>query len=144
MTDNNNFIIDTNLDFAKLIPEKWIEPLLIISKIRGYRGIDDYILALIESRLQMFVDTSDTIEFAEFQEYMHNTMIGKDVPNQWVRNAAGEFINKEEEEEQESETEAEEPTKKEGTPADFIKKIHDDYYNKKKVNSVDKEKEASK
>ena len=44
----------------------------------------------------MFVDTADTIEFGEFQEYMHNMIIGKDIPNEWAR------INKEEQEEESS------------------------------------------
>jgi hypothetical protein len=86
--DSKTFAIhDNSSKFARFIPEKWIEPLIIIAKIRGYDGIDDYILTLIKGRLQMFVDTADTIEFDEFQEYMHNTIVGKDVPNEWVRNS---------------------------------------------------------
>lgn len=83
--DNNNFTIrDNSSEFAKFLPNKWIEPLTIIARIKGYDSIDDYILRLIKGRLQMFVDTGDTIEYEEFQVYMHNTMIGKDVKNPWT------------------------------------------------------------
>jgi hypothetical protein len=109
--DNNNnsniSIKDTNSQFARFLPNKWIEPLIIIAKIRGYRGIDDYILALIKSRLQMFVDTCDTIEYDEFQEYMHSTIMGKDVPNEWVRSNTKKEESKE-------------------NVSDFVKKIHDE------------------
>ena len=88
MTDNhnNNFTItDNNSQFAKLLPEKYIEPLTIISRIKGYNGIYDYILNLIKDRLEMFADTRDNLD-GVFQKYMNNTMIGKDVTNEWARN----------------------------------------------------------
>ena len=33
----------------------------------------------------MFTNTRDTIEDEDFQVYMHNTMIGKNVENPWAR-----------------------------------------------------------
>jgi hypothetical protein len=97
-TANNNFTIkDNSSQFAKFLEDKWIEPLTIIARIKGYSGIDEYILALIEGRLNMFLETSDTIEFQEFQEYMHNTIVGKDVPNEWALSKQKLVVKKEEE-----------------------------------------------
>ena len=92
MSNNNNFTI--NSKFADLLDEKYIVPLYIISQIRGYSRIDDYILALIESKIQAFLDTSDTIEFDEFQQYIHRTIRGNDVPNEWVRSKEDEESDK--------------------------------------------------
>ena len=59
----NNFTIkDNSSDFAQYLPDKYIEPLTIIARIEGYKGIDDYVLNLIKDRLEMFTDTRDTIE----------------------------------------------------------------------------------
>jgi hypothetical protein len=114
--DNNNFTIRDNASqFAKYLPNKYIEPLTIIARIKGYDGIDDYILELIRGRLQMFVDTSDTVEYEEFQQYMHNMIIGKDVPNDWHPRTYDH-------EEEETTTTA---IKKEGV-SDFVRKVHDE------------------
>jgi len=44
---NNNFTIkDTSSEFAKILPNKWIEPLTIIASVIGYRGIDEYLLVV--------------------------------------------------------------------------------------------------
>ncbi len=92
--DNTNFIItDNSSHTAKILPQKWIEPLVIIAKIKGYDSIDDYVLNLIKDRLEMFADTRDNLDHS-FQIYMHNTMIGKDVPNEW---ASKSDVEKEEE-----------------------------------------------
>ena len=75
---------------AKFIPEKYVEPLVIIARIQGFDGIDDYIIYLIKDRLEMFTDTRrDNLDEA-FQKYMHNMIIkGKKdvVPNTWKRRA---------------------------------------------------------
>ena len=75
---------------AKFIPEKYVEPLVIIARIQGFDGIDDYIIYLIKDRLEMFTDTRrDNLDDA-FQKYMHNMIIkGKKdvVPNTWKRRA---------------------------------------------------------
>ncbi len=77
--DNTNFIItDNSSHIAKILPEKYIEPLVIIARVEGYDSIDDYVLHLIKNRLEMFTDTRDDLK-EEFQEYMHNIMKGKDV-----------------------------------------------------------------
>ncbi len=99
--DNTTFIItDNSSHIAKILPQKYIEPLVIIARIKGYDSIDDYVLNLIKDRLEMFADTRDNLDDA-FQEFMHNTMMGKDVPNQWARNDAGELIETEEDDEEE-------------------------------------------
>lgn len=60
---------------AKFIPEKYVEPLVIIARIQGFDGIDDYIIHLIKDRLEMFTDTRrDNLDDA-FQKYMHNMII---------------------------------------------------------------------
>lgn len=82
--DADTFIIyDNSSEIAKFIPEKYVEPLVIIARIQGLDGIDDYIIQLIKDRLEMFADNShDNLDDA-FQKYMHNMIIGgkKDVPN---------------------------------------------------------------
>ena len=56
--DASSFIIhDNSSEIAKFIPEKYIEPLIIIARIQGFDGIDDYIIHLIKDRLEMFADT---------------------------------------------------------------------------------------
>jgi hypothetical protein len=82
----------TDEQIANLLPQKWIEPLVIIVKIKGYDSIDDYVLNLIKDRLEMFADNRDNLDDS-VQKYMHNTMIGKDVPNEWATTT----INKDEE-----------------------------------------------
>jgi hypothetical protein len=81
--DADTFIIhDNSSEIAKFIPEKYVEPLVIIARIQGFDGIDDYIIHLIKDRLEMFTDTCDYLDDA-FQKYMHNMIKGKDVPNTW-------------------------------------------------------------
>ena len=59
------------------------EPLVILAKIKGFKGIDDYVIHLIKDRLEMFTDTRD--ELGEvFQIYMHNIMKGPNVENPWA------------------------------------------------------------
>ena len=48
----------------------------------------------------MFVDTRDNLE-DEFQQYMHNTTKGKDVPNEYRRNKDGKYINQKQQQEEE-------------------------------------------
>jgi hypothetical protein len=116
MSIDNNFTIRDNVSqFAKYLPSKYIEPLTIIARIKGYDGIDDYILDMIRSRLQMFLDTSDTVEYEEFQQYMHNMIIGKDVPNEWTAADTSTY------EEKETTSTA---VKKEDV-SDFVRKVHD-------------------
>jgi hypothetical protein len=82
--DASSFIIhDNSSEIAKIIPEKYVEPLVIIARIQGFDGVDDYIIHLIKDRLEMFTDTHrDDLEDA-FQKYIHNMIKGKDVPNTW-------------------------------------------------------------
>ena len=73
INDNNFTIRDNASHFAKYLPEKWIEPLTLISRVEGYRGIDEYILELIKDRLEMFADTRDNLD-DDFQKYISNIM----------------------------------------------------------------------
>ena len=50
-TENNFTIRDNTSEFAKLLPNNWIEPLTIIARVKGYSGIDEYILKLIEDKI---------------------------------------------------------------------------------------------
>jgi hypothetical protein len=101
--NNNNFTIRDNAsEFARIpnFPKKWIEPLTNITRIKGYEGIDEYILNLIRGRMQMFLDSSDTVEWEEFQMYMHNTIIKcKDVMNPWTHASTTDDYDVEEEKE---------------------------------------------
>jgi hypothetical protein len=76
-------------------------------------------LKLIEDKIDQFTDTRDNLD--TFQEYMHNMIKGKDVPNEWVSN------NKDEEESNASE---------------FVKDVHEEYHDMK--HKDDKEKEGLK
>lgn len=116
-TTNNhtNFTIRDNASqFAKYLPEKWIEPLTLISRIEGYRGIDEYILELIKDRLEMFADTRENLD-DDFQKYISNIM---EIP-----------LQQKQEEEEES--------NKEGNVSDFVKKVHNE--SKQKFNQQQKE-----
>ena len=85
-SEENNFTIrDNSSEFAKLLPNNWIEPLTIIARVKSYRGIDELILELIQDRLNMFSDTRDNLD-DDLQTYFHNTIKGKDVPNEWASN----------------------------------------------------------
>jgi hypothetical protein len=82
--DSSSFIIhDNSSQIAKFIPEKYVEPLVIVARILGFDGIDDYIIHLIKDQLEMFTDTRDNLDDT-FQKYMQNMMLiddKKDVPN---------------------------------------------------------------
>ena len=117
--DNTTFIITDNFSEiarTKSFPDNWIEPLVIIARIEGYKGIDDYVLNLIKERLEMFTDTRDNLD-DEFQKYMHNMIVGKDVPNEW----AGK---------EQKEDEEDNDNKKEEEVDEFVKKVNnDEFYN---------------
>ena len=82
--DPTTFAIhDNSSKIARFLPEKYIEPLVIIARIKGYKGIDDYILELIKDRVEMFTDTRDNLD-DDFQKYMHNTIKGVEVANPWA------------------------------------------------------------
>jgi hypothetical protein len=83
--DSSSFIIhDNSSQIAKFIPEKYVEPLVIVARILGFDGIDEYIIHLIKDELEMFADTRNDLDDS-FQKYMHDMIIGKDVPNMWKR-----------------------------------------------------------
>jgi hypothetical protein len=86
--DASSFIIhDNSSEIAKFIPQKYVKPLVIVARILGFDGIDDYIIQLIKDRLEMFDDISHDNLNDAFQKYIHNMIIkGKDVvPNTWKR-----------------------------------------------------------
>jgi hypothetical protein len=87
--DASSFIIhDNSSEIAKIIPEKYVEPLVIIARIQGFDGVDDYIIHLIKDRLEMFAeDTSNNDDLDNaFQKYIDEMIINKkDVPNTWKR-----------------------------------------------------------
>ena len=77
--NNTTFIIaDNSSEIArtKIFPDNLIEPLTILARIKGYKGIDDYVLHLIKDRLEMFTDTRDELG-ESFQKYMQD-IIGPD------------------------------------------------------------------
>jgi hypothetical protein len=74
----DSFIIyDNSSEMAKFIPERYVEPLVIIARIQGFDGIDDYIIHLIKDRLEMFTDAQPNDLDDVFQQYMYNMIIGK-------------------------------------------------------------------
>ena len=62
---------------TKFIPERYVEPLVIIARIQGFDGIDDQIIHLIKDRLEMFTDAQRNDLNDAFQQYMYNMIIGK-------------------------------------------------------------------
>ena len=67
--NNTTFILtDNSSQIAKVLPKKWIEPLVIIARVEGYGGFDDYVVNLVKDRLEMFTDTRDGLD-ENFQIY---------------------------------------------------------------------------
>lgn len=83
-----SFIIhDNSSEIANIIPEKYVEPLVIVSRILGFDGIDDYVIHLIKDKLEMYRDSCHNDDLDnEFQEYLCDMLLmGKDVvPNEWA------------------------------------------------------------
>jgi hypothetical protein len=51
-SNNNNISIrDNNSQIISILPKELIEPLTIIAKIKGYDGIDDYVIQLVKEDL---------------------------------------------------------------------------------------------
>jgi hypothetical protein len=87
--DSSSFIIhDNSSEIAKFIPDKYVEPLVIVARILGFDGIDDYIIYLIKDRLAIYAVTSrrDNNLHDSFKEYIHDMMIDRDVPKVWTPN----------------------------------------------------------
>ena len=63
--DDSSFIIHDNsseIARTKIFPDHFIEPLVILAKIKGYKGIDDYVIHLIENELESIRDGGQGIE----------------------------------------------------------------------------------
>ena len=54
---HNLIIHDNSSEIArtKIFPDNFIEPLVILAKIKGYKGIDDYVIHLIEHELESII-----------------------------------------------------------------------------------------
>ena len=51
-TDENNFTIkDTSSDIAPHLPGYMIEPLTVLARIKGFKGIDSYIIDILKNEL---------------------------------------------------------------------------------------------
>ena len=57
-SDPSLIIHDNSSEIArtKIFPDNFIEPLVILAKIKGYKGIDDYVIHLIEHELESIRD----------------------------------------------------------------------------------------
>ena len=61
--DHTSFIItDNSSEIARILPDNLVEPLVILAKIKGYKGIDDYVLHLIEHELESIRDGGQGIQ----------------------------------------------------------------------------------
>jgi hypothetical protein len=69
-TDNNTtFIIaDNSSEIARILPHILVEPLIILARIKGYKGIDDYVINLIEHELESIRDGGQDI--SDLGEYV--------------------------------------------------------------------------
>ena len=59
INNTTNFIIHDNsseIARTKIFPDHFIENLVIFAKIKGYKGIDDYVMHLIEHELESIRD----------------------------------------------------------------------------------------
>ena len=98
-------IRDNNSQILSILPKELVEPLIILAKIKGYDGIDDYVLHLIKDRLEMFTDTRDELG-ESFQKYMQDIM---EIPP--VKEESAGSSNDDEK------------------ISKFMKKVHDEYHN---------------
>ncbi len=61
--DHTSFIItDNSSEIARILPDNLVEPLVILAKIKGYKGIDDYVLHLIEHELESIRDGGQGVD----------------------------------------------------------------------------------
>ena len=63
--NNTSFIITDNsseIARTKVFPDNLIEPLVILAKIKGYKGLDDYVKHLIEHELESIRDGGQGIQ----------------------------------------------------------------------------------
>jgi hypothetical protein len=63
--NNTSFIITDNsseIARTKVFPDNLIEPLVILAKIKGYKGLDDYVIYLIEHELESIRDGGQGIQ----------------------------------------------------------------------------------
>jgi hypothetical protein len=63
--DDSSFIIHDNsseIASTKIFPDHFIEPLVILAKIKGYKGIDDYVVHLIVDELKSIRDEGQGIQ----------------------------------------------------------------------------------
>ena len=74
-TDNNtSFIIaDNSSKIAGVLPDYFVEPLVILAKIKGYKGIDDYVVHLIEHELESIRDGRQGIQ--DLENMLYNTLL---------------------------------------------------------------------
>jgi len=69
--NNNNFTIkDNSSEIATHLPNYMREPLTILARIRGYKGIDDYVISILQDDLISIKDGGQGI-----------TDIGQDIIN---------------------------------------------------------------
>ena len=60
--NNSNFTIkDNSSEIATHLPKHMIEHLTILARIRGYKGIDDYIISMIQDELISIKDGAQGI-----------------------------------------------------------------------------------
>ena len=117
-TRNNFTIKDNDSEFAKYLPNKWMEPLTILARIKGYVGIDNYVIHLIELELESIRDGGQGIQ--DLGEY--------------VMKYIEEVIGPGNEEEEESNNE---------NVSKFVKQVNEEYHHDMKHTTAvdDKEKE---
>jgi hypothetical protein len=82
LPDDSSFIIHDNsseIARTRIFPDHIIEPLVILAKIKGFKGIDDYVIHLIEDELESIRDGGQGIQ--DLGEYVIKyiaTIIGPD------------------------------------------------------------------
>jgi hypothetical protein len=60
--ENNNFTIkDNSSDISPHLPQYMREPLTILARIRGYKGIDDYVIRMVQNELISIKDGAQGI-----------------------------------------------------------------------------------
>ena len=111
-SDNSFIIKDNNSQIISIIPEKWVEALVIISRIQGFDGIDSFVLSLIKDRLEMLVDERDGLDFKKYMQTIEGL---------------------------EGLTDIEPTTTEDKGASEFVKDVHEEYHDMKHKDDNEKE-----
>ena len=115
MSKDNFIIKDNNSQIISILPKEWVEPLVIISRVDGFDGIDSFVLSLIKNRLEMFVDERDGLDFKKYMQTIEGLEGIPDIEPTTTT------------------------TEDESNSSEFVKDVQENYHDMKKSEDKDKE-----